>query len=343
MGEREVEAFLTHLAVKGKVSAFTQNQAKSALLFLYREVLEQALPWLDKVTQAKTPTRLPVVLTVAEVQAVLKRLSGTRWLIASLLYGAGLRRMEAVRILVKDVEFTRHGIIVREGKGAKYRVTMLPERRARVGLAVYFSVRQIFAGSTLRHDALAPRGRERHPACDETGGARCANRQTGDAAQFAPFLRHASVAERLRHPHRPGTARPLRREHHHDLHPRAQSRWARHSEQPFSRTQSSPFLGNQTVGQVNAVTKWCADKATNTNFIEPGSPWQNAYIESFNGRFRDEVLNLELFDSLLEARVVTKDWRTVYNTIRPHGSHRGLTPTGFALTCKDKEKETVTL
>ena len=89
MGAAEVEAFLTHLAVKGKVSASTQNQAKSALLFLYREVLEQKLPWLDKVTQAKTPTRLPVVLTVTEVQAVLKRLSGTHGLIASLLYGAG--------------------------------------------------------------------------------------------------------------------------------------------------------------------------------------------------------------------------------------------------------------
>jgi len=127
MGAQEIEAFLTHLAVKRKVSASTQNQAKSALLFLYREVLEQALPWLDKVTQAKTPTRLPVVLTVAEVQAVLKRLSGTHWLIASLLYGAGLRLMEAVRLRVKDVEFTRHEIIVREGKGAKDRMTMLPE------------------------------------------------------------------------------------------------------------------------------------------------------------------------------------------------------------------------
>ncbi|MEK6551750.1 MAG: integron integrase [Pseudomonadota bacterium] len=127
MGAPEIEAFLTHLAVKGKVSASTQNQAKSALLFLYREVLEQKLPWLDKVTQAKASQRLPVVLTVDEVQAVLKRLSATHWLIASLLYGAGLRLMEAVRLRVKDVEFARHEIIVREGKGGKDRVTMLPE------------------------------------------------------------------------------------------------------------------------------------------------------------------------------------------------------------------------
>lgn len=126
MGAAEVETFLTHLAVKNKVSASTQNQAKSALLFLYREVLEQKLEWLEKVTQAKTAKRLPVVLTVREVQAVLKRLSGTHWLLASLLYGSGLRLMEAVRLRVKDVEFIRREIIVREGKGNKDRVTMLP-------------------------------------------------------------------------------------------------------------------------------------------------------------------------------------------------------------------------
>lgn len=127
MGAHEIETYLSHLAVQGRVSPSTQNQAKSALLFLYREVLELPLPWLDKVTQAKAPTRLPVVLTVSEVQAVLERLSGTHWLIASLLYGAGLRLMEAVRLRVKDIEFTQREIIVREGKGAKDRVTMLPE------------------------------------------------------------------------------------------------------------------------------------------------------------------------------------------------------------------------
>ncbi len=111
----------------GKVSASTQNQAKSAILFLYREVLEIQLPWLDNVTQAKAPKRLPVVLTVGEVQAVLSRLSGTHALIASLLYGGGMRLMEAVRLRVKDVDFARHEILVREGKGFKDRVTMLPE------------------------------------------------------------------------------------------------------------------------------------------------------------------------------------------------------------------------
>lgn len=127
MGAQDVEAFLTHLAVAGKVSASTQNQAKSALLFLYRMVLEIKLPWLDNVTQAKAPKKLPVVLTVSEVQAVLSRLSGSHLLIASLLYGGGMRLMEAMRLRVKDVEFARHEIIVREGKGFKDRVTMLPE------------------------------------------------------------------------------------------------------------------------------------------------------------------------------------------------------------------------
>ena len=127
MGAAEVEAFLSHLAVAGKVSASTQNQAKSALLFLYREVLAIALPWLDNVTRAKTPQRLPVVLTVSEVKSVLNRLDGTLWLMASLLYGGGLRLMECVRLRVKDVDFEMRQVTVREGKGFKDRVTMLPE------------------------------------------------------------------------------------------------------------------------------------------------------------------------------------------------------------------------
>ena len=126
LGAAEVEAFLTHLAVAGNVAAATQNQAKSALLFLYREVLETELPWLDNVERARAPKRLPVVLTREEVQGVLGRLTGTHWLIASLLYGAGLRIMEALRLRVKDVDFTRKEILVRDGKGFKDRVTMLP-------------------------------------------------------------------------------------------------------------------------------------------------------------------------------------------------------------------------
>lgn len=126
LGAAEVEQFLTHLAVHGKVAASTQNQAKSALLFLYKEVLALELPWLDNVAQAKAPKRLPVVLNRDEVQAVLSRLSGTHWLIASLLYGSGMRIMECLRLRVKDVDFKRREILIRDGKGFKDRVTMLP-------------------------------------------------------------------------------------------------------------------------------------------------------------------------------------------------------------------------
>jgi integron integrase len=126
MGPSEVEAFLTHLAVEAKVSASTQNQALQALLFLYRQVLDIELPWLENVTRASQPKRLPVVLTVAEVRAVLAQLDGTSWLIASLLYGGGLRLMEAHRLRVKDLLIERCEIIVRDAKGSRDRVTVLP-------------------------------------------------------------------------------------------------------------------------------------------------------------------------------------------------------------------------
>lgn len=128
MGATEVEAFLTALAVKGKVAASTQNQALSALLFLYREVLAQDLPWMAEMVRAKRPARLPVVLNVREVTAILERMSGVYGLIAQLLYGTGLRIMEAMRLRVKDLDFDRAEILVRDGKGQKDRVSMLPQR-----------------------------------------------------------------------------------------------------------------------------------------------------------------------------------------------------------------------
>lgn len=127
MGKPEVEAFLTHLAVDGHVASSTQNQAKSAILFLYREVLQQELPWLDDVTQARESRRLPVVLTHSEVRAVLDRLRGVHRLLGRLLYGTGMRLMEGMRLRVKDIEFERREILIRDGKGFKDRVTMLPE------------------------------------------------------------------------------------------------------------------------------------------------------------------------------------------------------------------------
>ena len=127
MGSAEVNAFLTHLAVEGQVSASTQNQALSALLFLYRELLERDLD-LDGLVRARKPRRLPVVLTEEEVRSVLQRLEGSEALVAGLLYGSGLRLMEALRLRVHDPDFNRQELTVRDGKGKKDRRTMLPKR-----------------------------------------------------------------------------------------------------------------------------------------------------------------------------------------------------------------------
>src|SRR3989475_8616557 len=126
MGAPEITRFLTSLAVDGKVAASTQNQALSALLFLYRAVLELEVPWLDGLVYARRPERLPVVLTRDEVRAVLQRLEGAPRLMAYLLYGAGLRLLECCRLRVQDVDFGSNQIVVRAGKGDKHRVTMLP-------------------------------------------------------------------------------------------------------------------------------------------------------------------------------------------------------------------------
>jgi integron integrase len=126
MGAPEVEAFLTDLAVNGKVSAATQTQALSALLFLYRDVLGMDLPWLDGLVRAKPSRRIPVVLSLPEVQRLLGCMEGLYGLMARLIYGTGMRLMECVRLRVKDVDFDRHEITVREGKGGKDRMVPLP-------------------------------------------------------------------------------------------------------------------------------------------------------------------------------------------------------------------------
>jgi integron integrase len=127
MGGAEVEDFLTTLAVKNQVSASTQNQALAAILFLYREVLEITLPWLEHVIRAKRPQRLPVILTREEVDQVFARLSGTEWLVVSLLYGSGMRLGECMRLRIKDLDLSRREILIRDAKGQKDRVTVLPE------------------------------------------------------------------------------------------------------------------------------------------------------------------------------------------------------------------------
>jgi integron integrase len=128
MGKREVTQFLSALATRDGVSASTQNQALSALLFLYREVLGRDLDWLEGLVRAKRPQRLPVVLSRAEVASVFRHLRGTELLMASLIYGGGLRITECLQLRVKDVDFARNEILVRNGKGQKDRVTMLPDK-----------------------------------------------------------------------------------------------------------------------------------------------------------------------------------------------------------------------
>ena len=127
MAEPEINAFLTYLAVHEKVSASTQNQALSALLFLHRHVLGREIGNLGEVIRARKPRHLPAVMTREEVKAVLRCLDGDKWLMASLMYGAGLRLMECLRLRIQDIDFERNEITVRDGKGAKDRRTMLPE------------------------------------------------------------------------------------------------------------------------------------------------------------------------------------------------------------------------
>jgi integron integrase len=148
----EVTQFLSWLAVEKNVAASTQNQALSALLFLYRMVLEIDLPWLDDVVRAKRAERLPVVLTREEVRAVIQGLHGTPRLMAVLLYGAGLRLLECARLRVKDVDFATNQIVVRSGKGDKDRVTMLPAA-VKTGLAAHLQAVRLQHEADLRHGA----------------------------------------------------------------------------------------------------------------------------------------------------------------------------------------------
>jgi integron integrase len=166
MGASEVQAFLTHLAVERRVSASTQNQALAALLFLYREVLELDLPWMQDVVRAKKPRRLPVVLTHDEVRRLLERLepdgagdidaegaaiASPLSLIVRLLYGTGMRLMESVRLRVKDIDFERREIVVRDGKGGKDRVTILPQRLVRP-LQAHLAIRRTLFELDLSRD-----------------------------------------------------------------------------------------------------------------------------------------------------------------------------------------------
>jgi integron integrase len=162
LGEKEMREFLSHLAADRNVAASTQSQALAALLFLYTEVLRDPAPWIEDVVRARRPQRLPVVMTREEVRAVLAKMSGSPRLVALLLYGSGLRLMEALRLRVKDVDFGMNQITVRSGKGDRDRVTMLPAA-ARLGLERHVTrVRRLHArdlaagaGRTILPQALA--------------------------------------------------------------------------------------------------------------------------------------------------------------------------------------------
>ena len=160
MGSAEVEAFLTHLALAGQVAASTQNQAKSALLFLYKEVLRVDLPWLDNITQAKTLQRLPVVLTQSEVKRVLDRLEGTGWLMASLLYGAGLRLLECLRLCVKDVDSSGgkswYATACEPADGRCFHHRAGRQQRRGFPAAGYFSPKRAFTPSATRGGKKPP-------------------------------------------------------------------------------------------------------------------------------------------------------------------------------------------
>src|SRR3989449_2364469 len=246
MGAPEISRFLSSLAVDGKVAVSTQNQALSALLFLYRDVLEVDVPWIDDIVRAKRPQRLPVVLTRDEVRAVLRRLDGTPRLMAFLLYGAGLRLMECCRLRVQDVDFASNQIVVRSGKGDKDRMTMLPAV-IKVDLARHLeSVREqhrrdvecgagwvelptalgrkypnagrewvwqwVFPATRMYVERLTGQRRRHH--LHESVLQRAVKHAVWHAgiakrgpAHAAPLIRHALARGGARHPDRPGAAR----------------------------------------------------------------------------------------------------------------------------------------
>jgi len=268
MGASDVSAFLERLAVRQQLSASTQNQALCALLFLHRDVLGHEIGAIQRVPRARTPVRVPVVLSRDEVGRLLKLLTGVGWIIVALLYGACLRLQECLDLRVKDVDFDLNQIVIRRGKGQKDRRTMLPAlvtERLRshldgvkqqherdlaegVGRAVLpFALdRKYPAASTewkwqsvfpaariCRDPQWGPPSRFHLRVGGAEGGRRCragrGHPQARRPAQYAPFFCDPSPRRRLRHPHRAGTARACRREYDDGLSARAKPRRARRS------------------------------------------------------------------------------------------------------------------
>jgi len=222
-----VEAFLTMLATERHVSTSTHNHALSAILFLYREVLDIDLPWLNDIHRPSRRPRIPSVLTKDEVAGILAHMEGVTALLVRLLYGTGMRLMEGMRLRIKDMDFVRLVIIVRDAKGGKDRVVMLPRSLVpphwrHLGLVLAVSVAHPVSRPAQWRPAAPPPLRRPGATCAEKGRRHDRHPQTGVGAHTAPFLRHPPAAGRHRHPHRARVARPLRRQHHHGLHPCAQ-------------------------------------------------------------------------------------------------------------------------
>ena len=264
MGALEVELFLTHLAVGENVSSSTQKQALNALVFLYHRVLQKPLGQFHDIERPKRPQRRPLVLSKAEVERLLAVMTGTHQLIATLLFGTGMRLLECLRLRVKDVDLALNQIVVRDGKGWKDRVTMLPQRikpileagsavaagardsqrrsergtrpslfarsaepktsyrQSAMGVAVCFSSADSIERSAHGRNWPASFARKFGAKSRKQSSAPGEAGQTGNVPHIAAFICNGAAHLRLRYSHRSGIAGPQRREHDHDLHPRAE-------------------------------------------------------------------------------------------------------------------------
>lgn len=232
MGATEVTAFLSMLANERRVSASTHNQALSALLFLYRQVLGIQLPWLNDIGRPTTPKRIPSVLSVDEVRSLLSALPADLRLLGELLYGTGMRLMEGLRLRVKDVDFDQQVVVVREAKGNKDRVVMLPRtlvqplrQQLRVARAMWERDRQLRVPGAETPHALE----HKYPAVGERWGWFWVFK-TRIGTHAEAQLRNPSAAVGHRHPYGARTVGAQRCVHHHDLHPCDQGRGRLHGQ-----------------------------------------------------------------------------------------------------------------
>ena len=262
MGALEVERFLSHLATEAGVAVSTHKQALAAILFLYREVLSMDLPWLGEIGRPRTPVRIPVVLSRDEMAGLMAHMPSGFWLYAALLYGSGLRLQECLSLRVKDADLQRRVLIVRQGKGGKDRVVMLPQpaesavrdqilrsrelwaRDRSAGVpgvempdalarklsraAESLSWHWLFPAAQLASDPRTGQMRRHHQYPQTVSPGHCACSawrtpdQTRNSAHPAPLLRHPHARFRRGHPARAGTSRAQRREYHNDLHAHTQ-------------------------------------------------------------------------------------------------------------------------